>query len=1041
MRLRYRHTVPNRIDTATPREGTGILLQRAVNHWSHAAVIACVLIGLLGGDGRRVGRALGEESEEPQPGLTSRPLWTSSKLQGTPEPPPPYRTRQVFPHVEFENPVDLIAVPGSDELLVVELGGRLQVFSTTDQSPTYVAADFSQLPAAKEVGKAFRTYGFAFHPNFAENGLCYVCYVLTANDPQGTRVSRFRASATSPLQIDLASEEIVISWLAGGHNGGSLQFGPQDGYLYISTGDGAPAFPPDIHRSGQDISDLLASVLRIDVDHKQEGRPYRIPDDNPFVATPGARGEVWTYGHRNPWRMSFDPVTGELWIGDVGWEMWEMIYRAEPGANFGWSMLEHTQPIHPNTTRGPTPITPPAAAHSHIESRSITGGYVYRGDRLGDLQGTYIYGDYVTGKMWGLDTTRPSPRPRELADTGLQIICFGVDHQKELYIVSYDGTIHQLIPQPRDASTIDFPRKLSETGLFASTADHRLATGVIPYAIIAEPWADGTVAQRFIALPGTSRLGTYEKSNIQRGEVAGQWSYPEGAVLGKTIQLEVSPGEFRRIETQIFHRYNDAWEAYNYIWNDQQTDAQLSLTGSDRQFTVQERNGRTTTQTWHSASQSECILCHTTRRGSIYGFRKEQLNRDFDYGGVAANQLQTLAHIGLFANPIDQDGKPADSDRPANRVDINRIARVVSPLDESESLDARARSYLHLNCATCHCRGGGGSASIELVDTHSLERTRVISRPTQGTFGLVDPWIVAPGDPLRSVLYYRMIKLGRGRMPHFGSQVVDSDGVRLIHHWIQQLEWPDDVARENESDGQNLQRLVNSAISQLADATTPQERLAAADRLLASTSGAVALARLLRTTDDGRLADQLARHGSQNSDAAIRDLFEPFLPAEARTKRLGGQFDTERILHARGDFDRGKNLFLKSTLQCRNCHSAGSVGGIAAEKAVGPDLQGIGKRLSRREILTNILDPSRRIDPKYQTWLLETADGQILVGLLVEQTPQQVAIRDDAGKTHHFRRDDVEALIPQQKSLMPESLLKDSTVQDAADLLKFLEGL
>ena len=163
--------------------------------------------------------------------------------------------------------------------------------------------------------------------------------------------------------------------MAGGHNGAHLQFGP-DGCLYISTGDGGQSFPPDGRNTGQDISDLLAAILRIDVDHPDPGKLYSIPADNPFVSTAGARGEIWAYGLRNPWKICFDPADGSLWVGDVGWEMWEMIYRIERGGNYGWSIVEG-QPSRctPSGKRGPTPILPPTVEHDHTEARSITGGY------------------------------------------------------------------------------------------------------------------------------------------------------------------------------------------------------------------------------------------------------------------------------------------------------------------------------------------------------------------------------------------------------------------------------------------------------------------------------------------------------------------------------------------------------------------------------------------------------------------------------------------------------------------------------------------
>ncbi len=246
----------------------------------------------------------------------------------------------------------------------------------------------------------------------------------------GTRLSRFRVQDTSLPIIDPKSETVYASWNSEGHSGGSLHFG-RDGYLYVSVGDGQNPNPPDKLDTGQDLSDLEASVLRIDVDHESDGLPYRIPADNPFVGQSGARGEIWAYGFRNPWKMAFDPATGSLWTGDVGWEMMEMVYRIDRGANYGWSVMEGSQVVKENGARTSTPITPPIVEHTHLEARSVTGGYFWNADRLPELLGAYIYGDWMTGKIWGLrhDGFQVTWH-QEIADTNLQIICFATARRR-----------------------------------------------------------------------------------------------------------------------------------------------------------------------------------------------------------------------------------------------------------------------------------------------------------------------------------------------------------------------------------------------------------------------------------------------------------------------------------------------------------------------------------------------------------------------------------------------------------------------------------
>ena len=215
---------------------------------------------------------------------------TTSHVTGTPEPPPPYITPRIFPKLHFKNPLEMVVAPGSDRWYVVEQAGRIFSFpNRQDCNHADLFLDIGKQIRMPENGVVGDTYGLAFHPKFAENHFCYVCYVVNGKGnvqlPNGTRVSRFRVSDSDPPRIDPASEKILITWLGGGHNGGSLKFGP-DGFLYISAGDGGFPNPPDPRNTGQDISDLMSSILRIDVDHPSGDLPYTIPADNPFVKTP-----------------------------------------------------------------------------------------------------------------------------------------------------------------------------------------------------------------------------------------------------------------------------------------------------------------------------------------------------------------------------------------------------------------------------------------------------------------------------------------------------------------------------------------------------------------------------------------------------------------------------------------------------------------------------------------------------------------------------------------------------------------------------------
>lgn len=714
-------------------------------------------------------------------GIEKRVLWTTSRVKGSPEPPAPYRTEIAFPNLHFVEPLELTRAPDSDRLFVAERYGNIFSFKNDPQ------VDHADL--MMNLGKVI--YGIAFHPNFKENGYLYATYILDPKEPmeKGTRVSRFTCTLEDPPRCDPATEQLLLEWPSGGHNGGCMHFGP-DGYLYIVTGDGSGI--ADELQTGQNVADLLASILRIDVDHPDADKKYGVPQDNPFVGMDNVRPEIWAYGLRQAWKFSFDAPTGDLWAGEVGQDLWEMIYRIQRGGNYGWSVREGTHPFRPERPLGPTPILEPVVEHSHSMFRSITGGHVYHGDRLPELQGTYIYGDYDTGKIWGLRYEDGKVTSNmELVDTALRIIDFGEDAAGEVYLMDFmGGAIHRLVPAPKTEATVDFPRKLSETGLFADVKQLIPAAGLIPYSVNSPLWSDHAEKERYIALPGDSQIeyNTVEYPQPAPGAPRG-WKFPDGTVIVKTFFLDMDlskPESRRRLETRILHLERVAgteevgdqvWRGYTYVWNDDQTEAELlDVKGADRTFTIRDpaAEGGKRTQTWHFPSRAECTLCHTMPAKYVLGLNTLQMNRDHDYGGVVANQLDTLEHLGIFTAPLPD--KPQD------------LPKLVDYREKKHSLDDRARSYLHSNCSHCHMKWGGGNAEFQLLATLELDQTgTILTRAGQGTFEIPEARILVPGKPEQSLIYRRMQRLGLGRMPHVASSVVDEDAVKLIGDWIKQL--------------------------------------------------------------------------------------------------------------------------------------------------------------------------------------------------------------------------------------------------------------
>jgi uncharacterized repeat protein (TIGR03806 family) len=720
-----------------------------------------------------------EEKKEPvrKPfGIEKRELWTTSKVKGSPEPPNPYQMARAYSKLSFTEPLEIAPVPGKNVWVIAERHGKIFSFD--------MDAEKAEKKLLLDVGRT--VYGFALHPQFQKNGLIYVSNITDPDDkPEGSRVSRYEVNVEK-MEADPKTEKLILTWPSGGHNGGCLRFGP-DGYLYLSTGDGSGI--ADGLQTGQNLTTILGKILRIDVDKTDEGKAYAIPRDNPFANMKGARGENYAYGIRQCWKISFDTKTGELWAGEVGQDLWESVYKIEKGGNYGWSVNEGSHPFRPERKKGPTPILSPIVEHNHTEFRSLTGGFIYHGAKNKDLQGAYIYGDFDTGRVWMLRYDAANKKVKEhqeLAKSNLRIVAWGQDHDGEVYALDFvsGGIYTPKFVSTRPIGLGTFPRKLSETGLFKSTKDLTPEKGLIPYSVNSELWSDGATKERYIAIPGDAKI-EYETVTYPQpapGSLPG-WRFPNDTVLVKTFFLETEPGKKRRLETRLLHarivggteEYGDqVWNGYTYIWNDEQTDAELAdKAGVDKVYKIKTK-GDDREQKWHFPSRAECNMCHTVTAKYALGVNTMQMNRDHDYGGVVANQLATLEHIGLFDRKLP---KPPE-----------QLVKIVDYRDEKASLDDRARAYLHANCSHCHRKWGGGNAEFQLLANLPLKETGTVDvKPGQGTFELKDPRILVPGEPDRSMIHYRMTRLGLGRMPHIASNVVDEQAVKLVGEWIKQL--------------------------------------------------------------------------------------------------------------------------------------------------------------------------------------------------------------------------------------------------------------
>lgn len=370
----------------------------------------------------------------------------STKPGGEGAPPPPadddYEAVRLF--TGLSEPVDLQAPPGDTaRIFIVEKTGAIRIA----RNGALLARPFLDLSGQVSGGSEQGLLGLAFHPDYATNGRFFVHYTDRGGE---TRVARFVASADPDSALPAGDEVLFVDQPYSNHNGGQIAFGP-DGYLYIGLGDGGSGGDP--HGNGQSLATLLGKILRLDVDG---GAPYAIPAGNPFAGAPGALGEIWSYGWRNPWRFSFDAATGAMWIADVGQNEWEEVDVEPPatgGRNYGWKIMEGDHCFAPPSGCDTTGLVRPLLEYGHDAGCSITGGYVYRGAEMPGLQGSYFFGDFCTGMIrsvrigaGGAPETSDwtSILRREEGGALTQLSSFGVDARGELYILLLDGDIYRL---------------------------------------------------------------------------------------------------------------------------------------------------------------------------------------------------------------------------------------------------------------------------------------------------------------------------------------------------------------------------------------------------------------------------------------------------------------------------------------------------------------------------------------------------------------------------------------------------------------------
>jgi len=702
---------------------------------------SCVLA--CGAPGSHSGRPHPSQPVPPSPPLVVEATGLTFPLE-----PPPMTPLAAIPAFKttFKRPVLLTHAPEEpDRVYVLEQEGLVHTVSLTDGSRS-VWLDLHE--RVRRIHNEEGLLGLAFDPEYPRSGIFYVFY--SASGPRRSQVSRFRRGEDGNGDPNSEEPILAVDQPYGNHNGGTVAFGP-DGYLYAGFGDGG--WGGDPLNAGQDLTTLLGKMVRVDV---EDSGPFEVPLDNPFVGVAGARGEIWAFGLRNPWRFTFDRQTGDLWAGDVGQDAMEEIDRIVKGGNYGWRRKEGTRTYRPISN--PASMIDPVIEYGRDLGGSVTGGYVYRGHDLPGYRGAYFYGDYVSGNIWALRMDGDTVARHDLVARVGELASFGEDHAGELYAVSLAGRVFRFTMTSPDEGQARFPTKLSETGLFTDTATLTPAPGLLPFTPIVALWSDGAEKTRWLALPKGGKIGFDE---------SGEWSFPVGTVTVKHFELPVDTETKVRLETRVMVHEAAGWAGYSYRWNRAQTEAELVTTRQTDTIEVV-RAGQRVSQRWTFPAGSDCLGCHTAGYGRVLGLRTRQLNGPGD-----RNTIAIWRDAGLFDHDIG---------------DLARLPAHPRLEDETRDVETRVRAYLDVNCALCHHPGGPTPSGLDLRVETPMAMAGLWGLRPQQPMGLPDEQLVHPRAHASSSLWGRMTAAERGRMPPVFSSVVDEAAAALVARWIDTLD-------------------------------------------------------------------------------------------------------------------------------------------------------------------------------------------------------------------------------------------------------------
>jgi glucose/arabinose dehydrogenase/mono/diheme cytochrome c family protein len=623
----------------------------------------------------------------------------------------------------FALPVDVVSVPGTTDMLVVEQAGRVHRLDLDrPDAPPELVVDISSRVFGPDAHRETGLFSLALHPLYPDDARAYLSFTEPSDTAQAhSVVLEVPVLDDGTLDADAGRVVFELPQPRRTHNGGSIRFLP-DGRLGIAMGDGG--YQEEYRPNAQDPDSAYGALAAIDVDSLEDPPPL----------------DVLAIGFRNPWKWSVDPVTEQIWLGDVGLRTSEELNRVEIGGNHGWPRYEGTvMRDDAALCEDCGPLVVPVVTYGREIGRAVIAGYVYRGSQLPELVGTHVFADNTLGKILGIESDAEGTNPPlELGETGLKIVGFGVDPDGELVALDHlAGGLHRVV---RALDEPEPPALLSETGFVDPGDPEEPPEGALEYDMQWSFFADGADKRRWIQLPDDT---------VAEVTPDGDLELPVGTVLGKSFARASGVFETRA----LVHDAELGWRGYSYRWNEERTDADL-LDGS--------RLAQIDGDPWLFPARSTCLSCHTVAAGIALGPTLAQL------GGVEGEAVQAMIARGW----LDADDVLAAGTPPLPASD-----------DPTADLDDRARAYLDANCSMCHRPGGPAVGLMDLRFDTPEEDTGLCAPPSLDDFGLDDARFVAQGSPERSVLLWRVRAEGGEQMNPF-RRLVDEDGADMLTEWV-----------------------------------------------------------------------------------------------------------------------------------------------------------------------------------------------------------------------------------------------------------------